>query len=95
MSGRTGRTLAALERAFLSLDRGLGGANPPPAPQAFAARHPAGCATVVGLLVAIAVGLDFATLWAVLVGTCAWLLFDGACAATMVCSGLRSIAYSR
>ncbi|WP_406124273.1 hypothetical protein [Streptomyces sp. NBC_00989] len=75
MSGRTGRTLAALERAFLSLDRGLGGANPPPAPQAFAARHPAGCATVVGLLVAIAVGLDFATLWAVLVGTCAWLLF--------------------
>ncbi|WP_327402724.1 hypothetical protein OG194_23045 [Streptomyces sp. NBC_01288] len=74
MSGRTGRTLAALGRAFLAFDRAFGGANPPPAPQAFAARHPAGCATAAALLVAIPVGLAFAPFRAVLVGTCAWLL---------------------
>ncbi|MFI6543276.1 hypothetical protein ACIBO9_08515 [Streptomyces prunicolor] len=74
MSGRTGRTLAALGRAFLALDRGLGGANPPPAPQVFAARHPTGCAAVAALLVAIPVGLAFAPFRAILVGTCAWLL---------------------
>jgi len=75
VSGRPQRVPATLWRAFLALDRGLGGANPPPAPQAFAARHPAGCATVVALLVAIPVGLAFAPFRAVLVGTCAWLLF--------------------
>ncbi|MFG2777924.1 hypothetical protein ACGFY7_08695 [Streptomyces prunicolor] len=75
MSGRTGRTLAALGRAFLAVDRGMGGANPPPAPQVFAARHATGCATVAALLVAIPVGLTFAPFRAVLVGTCAWLLF--------------------
>ncbi len=75
MSGRTGRPLAALGRVFLALDRGLGGANPPTAPQVFAARYPAGCATVAGLLVAIPVGLVFSVFRAVLVGACAWLLF--------------------
>ncbi|WP_405842045.1 hypothetical protein [Streptomyces sp. NBC_01518] len=74
MSARTDRTLAALERAFLAIDRGLGGANPPPAPQAFAARYPTGCAMVAALLVAIPVGLAFAPFRAILVGTCAWLL---------------------
>jgi hypothetical protein len=74
VSGRTGRTPAALERAFLALDRGMGGANPPSAPQAFAARYPAGCATVLALLVALLAG-DFSVLRTVLVGTCAWLLF--------------------
>ncbi|MBK3577720.1 hypothetical protein JHN63_28760 [Streptomyces sp. MBT65] len=74
MSGRTGRTPAALERAFLALDRGMGGGNPPPAVLAFAARYPAGCATVLALLVALLAG-DFSVLRTVLVGTCAWLLF--------------------
>ncbi|MFJ9244449.1 hypothetical protein [Streptomyces sp. NPDC101776] len=74
MTGRTGRTQAALERAFLALDRGMGGANPPSAPQAFAARYPAGCATVPALLVALLAG-GFSVLRTVLVGTCAWLLF--------------------
>ena len=75
MSARTDRTLAVLERAFLTFDRALGGANPPPAPQAFAARYPTGCATAAALLVAIPVGLAFAPFRAILVGTCAWLLF--------------------
>lgn len=75
LSGRTGRPLVALGRVFLALDRGLGGANPPTAPQVFAARYPAGCATVAGLLVAIPVGLVFSAFRAVLVGACAWLLF--------------------
>ncbi|WP_329253954.1 hypothetical protein OG223_27435 [Streptomyces sp. NBC_01478] len=74
MSGRTRRALAALERAFLALDRGMGGGNPPPAVLAFAARHPAGCATVVAPLVAILLG-DSSVRRTVLVGTCAWLLF--------------------
>ncbi|XUL89419.1 hypothetical protein ACQ86D_24530 [Streptomyces galilaeus] len=76
MTGRTGRprTPAALERAFLALDRGMGGANPPSAPLAFAARHPAGCATAAAVLVAILAG-DFSVFRTVLVGAGAWLLF--------------------
>ncbi|MET7488982.1 hypothetical protein [Streptomyces sp. NPDC005538] len=74
MTGRTGRILAVLERAFLALDRGMGGAHPPTAPQAFAARHPLGCATAAGLLVAIPAGLAFDAFRTILVGTCAWLL---------------------
>ncbi|MET7573588.1 hypothetical protein ABZT04_34610 [Streptomyces sp. NPDC005492] len=74
MNGRTGRIVAALERAYLALDRGMGGANPPTAPQAFAARHPLGCATASGLLVAIPAGLTFDAFRTILVGTCAWLL---------------------
>ncbi|WP_406457736.1 hypothetical protein OH768_26880 [Streptomyces sp. NBC_01622] len=74
MTGRTRRPLAALERAFLALDRGMGGANPPPALLAFAARHPAGCATAAAPLVAILAG-NFSVFRTVLVGTCAWLLF--------------------
>lgn len=75
MSGRTRRSLAAVERAFLALDRGMGGANPPPALLAFAARYPAGCATAAALLVAILAALTYSPFGAVLVGTCAWLLF--------------------
>ncbi len=53
----------------------MGGANPPLAPQVFAARHPAACATAAALLVAIPVGLASATFRTILVGTCAWVLF--------------------
>ena len=84
MSGRTGRSLAALKRAFWAVDRAFGGAVPPPRPMVFAARNATGCATVAALLVAVPVGLALSVftdpawgrlLWTVLVGTGAWLLF--------------------
>jgi hypothetical protein len=82
-SGRSGRALAALRRAFWAVDRAFDGADPPPRPLLFAARNATGCATAAALLVAVPVGLALSVFtdpaWArllrtTLVGTCAWLL---------------------